>query len=202
MAEELKGKQKPSQPVVAVLQQRYLSEVKSQLQKQFALPNIMAVPRVEKICLNMGAGKAATENNPKVLEQCVENMTIIAGQKAVMTTAKKSVSNFKLREGMKIGCRVTLRGVRMYEFLDRLVNIAIPRIRDFRGLPPRSFDGRGNYSMGLQEQTVFPEIDADKVDAVVGMDITICTSAPNDDLARALLKALGMPFKDLGSKSA
>ncbi|MCZ7647378.1 MAG: 50S ribosomal protein L5 [Planctomycetota bacterium] len=178
------------------MRQRYDAEVVPELMKQFGIANKMAVPKLKKICLNMGFGKAATDNNPKLMEQCVADMTTIAGQKAVVTLAKKSVSNFKLREGMKVGCRVTLRGPIMYEFFDRLVNVAIPRIRDFRGLSPRSFDGQGNYSMGLEEQTVFPEVDADKVDALHGMDVTICTSSRDNDQARALLKALGMPFRD------
>lgn len=190
-------KGKTSAPAIPPrLRERYTREVVPNLRKQFDLKNIMAVPRLQKICLNMGAGSAATDNNPKLMEQCLSDLATITGQKAVPTTAKKSVSNFRLRQGMKIGAKVTLRGVRMWEFLDRLVNVAIPRIRDFRGLPPRSFDGRGNYSMGLQEQTVFPEVDPDKIEAIHGMDITICTSARDDEQARALLKDLGMPFRD------
>jgi len=171
-------------------------EVRTQLKERLKLRNMMAVPKLQKISLNCGFGRATTENTPKVMEQCLNDLTAITGQKAVLTIARKSISNFKLREGMKVGCRVTLRGTQMYEFFDRLVNVAIPRIRDFRGLSPRSFDGHGNYSMGLQEQTVFPEIEADKVDAIHGMDITVCTSARSDDDALALLKALGMPFRD------
>jgi large subunit ribosomal protein L5 len=175
---------------------RYEQEVRGKLKEHLKLKNLMAVPKLQKICLNCGFGRATTENTPKVMEQCLNDLTAITGQKAVITIARKSISNFKLREGMKVGCRVTLRGAQMYEFFDRLVNVAIPRIRDFRGLSPRAFDGRGNYSMGLQEQTVFPEIEADKVDAIHGMDITVCTSARRDEDALALLKALGMPFRD------
>jgi large subunit ribosomal protein L5 len=147
----------------------------------------------------VGFGRLASERAeqaPKIIEQCVNALTAITGQKAVVTTAKKSISNFKVRAGMKVGCRVTLRGARMYEFFDRLVNVAIPRIRDFRGLSPRAFDGRGNYTLGLVEQTVFPEIEADKVDLVHGLDLTICTTARTDEQALGLLKALGMPFRE------
>ena len=201
MAEEAKQKsdETASAPVASALprmRERYDREIVPALKKEFDLKNGHAVPKLIKVCLNMGFGKAATENNAKLMEQCVGDMTQIAGQRAVVTIAKKSVSNFKLREGMKIGCRVTLRGVRMYEFLDRLVNIAIPRIRDFRGISPRAFDGRGNYSMGIEEQTIFPEVDPDKVDQIHGMDITICTTASNDEQAYSMLKHLGMPFRD------
>jgi large subunit ribosomal protein L5 len=178
------------------LKDKYKGEVIPSLQQKFGLKNPNAVPRLVKICLNMGYGKAATDNNPKVGEQCVADMTTIAGQKAVVTMSTKSVSNFKLRENMAIGCRVTLRGPKMFEFLDRLFNVALPRVRDFRGISPRAFDGRGNYSLGLREQTVFPEIDADKADIIHGMDITICTTAKKDEHARELLKALGCPFRD------
>lgn len=178
------------------LRLRYEQDVRKQLMERLKLKNVMAVPKLKKICLNCGFGRATTENTPKVMEQCLNDLTAITGQKAVVTVAKKSISNFKLREGMKVGCRVTLRGAQMYEFFDRLVNVAIPRIRDFRGLSPRAFDGRGNYSMGLQEQTVFPEIEADKVEALHGMDITVCTSARDDKQALELLKALGMPFRE------
>ncbi|HYG74826.1 MAG TPA: 50S ribosomal protein L5 [Planctomycetota bacterium] len=178
------------------LKEKYNSEVIPALMQKFNLKNKNAVPRLVKVCLNMGFGKAATDNNPKVGEQCLADMTQICGQKAVMTLSKKSVSNFKLRENMQIGCRVTLRGPKMYEFLDRLFNLALPRVRDFRGITPRAFDGRGNYSLGLQEQTVFPEIEADKAEVIHGMDITICTTAKKDEHARELLKALGCPFRD------
>lgn len=187
------GHVKPSQ---VRLREKYVKEVVPALQAKFQFKNPMAVPRLKKVCLNMGFGKAATENNQKIAEQCLTEMTTITGQKAVLTKARKSISNFKLREGMTVGCRVTLRGMVMYEFFDRLVNVAIPRIRDFRGLPPRAFDGRGNYSLGLQEQTVFPEIETDRVDVVHGMDITICTSAKKDEHALELLRALGMPFRE------
>lgn len=178
------------------LREKYQKEVVPALKEKFAFKNVMAVPRLVKVCLNMGFGKAATDNNPKVGETCVAHMTEIAGQKAVVTVSTKSVSNFKLRENMQIGCRVTLRGPKMYEFLDRLFNVALPRVRDFRGISPRAFDGRGNYSLGLKEQTVFPEIDADRTDIHHGMDITICTTAKKDEHARELLKALGCPFRD------
>jgi large subunit ribosomal protein L5 len=195
-----KGKEKAGAEVRKAppprLRLKYEQEVRKQLMERLKLKNVMAVPKLKKICLNCGFGKATAENNPKVMEQCLNDLTAITGQKAVVTVAKKSISNFKLREGMKVGCRVTLRGAQMYEFFDRLVNVAIPRIRDFRGLSPRAFDGRGNYSMGLQEQTVFPEIEADKAEAVHGMDITVCTSARSDTDALELLKALGMPFRE------
>ncbi|HYF48145.1 MAG TPA: 50S ribosomal protein L5 [Planctomycetota bacterium] len=178
------------------LRDKYKAEVVKALQEKFGLKNPNAVPRLTKVCLNMGYGKAATDNNPKVGEQCLADMTTISGQKAVPTVATKSVSNFKLREGLQIGCRVTLRGPKMYEFLDRLFNVALPRVRDFRGVSPRSFDGRGNYSLGIKEQSVFPEIDGDKIDIIHGMDITICTTAKKDEHARELLKALGCPFRD------
>lgn len=189
-----KGKRAPA-PVPRLFE-RYKREVVPRLMASLALKNVMAVPKLKKICVNMGCGVSATDNNPKLLEQCLSNLATITGQKPVVTIAKKSVSNFRLRQGMKIGAKVTLRGVRMYEFFDRLVNVAIPRIRDFRGLPPRAFDGRGNYSLGMQEQTVFPEIDPDKVDTIHGMDITICTDARSDEHAKALLKELGMPLRD------
>ena len=183
-------------PTVVRLKDKYKSEVVPKLLDKFKLKNANAVPRLMKVCLNMGFGKAATDNNPKVGEQCIADMTTITGQKAVVTLSRKSVSNFKLRENMQVGCRVTLRGPKMYEFLDRLFNVALPRVRDFRGLSPRAFDGRGNYSLGLQEQTVFPEVETDKVDLIHGMDITICTNARKDEHARELLKALGCPFRE------
>ena len=188
------GEQVP--PKVLRLREKYKTDVVPALLEKFKLKNRNAVPRLVKVCLNMGFGKAATDNNPKVGEQCLADMTQIAGQKAVMTISRKSVSNFKLRENMTIGCRVTLRGPKMFEFLDRLFNVALPRVRDFRGITPRAFDGRGNYSLGIQEQSVFPEIEADKVDVIHGMDITICTTAKKDEHARELLKALGCPFRD------
>jgi large subunit ribosomal protein L5 len=175
------------------LKSLYDSEVKLSLKEELNSPNVMAVPRITKITLNMGVGEALADK--KVLENAVGEMTQIAGQKPVVTKARKSVAGFKVREGWPIGCKVTLRGERMWEFLDRLVDVAIPRIRDFRGLNPKSFDGRGNYSMGVKEQIIFPEIDYDKVDALRGLDITITTTAKTNDEGRALLAALQFPFK-------
>ena len=174
------------------MQQLYVDTIRAQLVEQFGYKNLMQVPRIEKIVLNMGVGEA-TQDKKKV-DKAAEEMTLIAGQKPVITKAKKSVATFKLREGMPIGCKVTLRRERMYEFLDRLITVALPRVRDFRGLNPKSFDGRGNYAMGLKEQIIFPEINYDKIDSVRGMDVIITTSAKTDDEARALLKAFGFPF--------
>jgi len=179
---------------MARLQEAYRTEVVPKLVERFGYGNLLAVPRIEKICLNMGVGRAM--ENPRMLETAVEELSIIAGQRAVPTKARKAISTWRLREGYKIGCRVTLRGRKMYEFFDRLVSVAIPRIRDFRGMSPRAFDGRGNYTMGLSEQTAFPEIDADKTEFVQGMDITIVTSAKTDEEARALLEDLGFPFRN------
>ncbi|HSH27436.1 MAG TPA: 50S ribosomal protein L5 [Wenzhouxiangella sp.] len=165
-----------------------------QLTEQFGYKSRMQVPRITRITLNMGLGEAV--GNKKVLEAATEELALISGQKAMVTTARKSVANFKIREGWPIGCKVTLRRERMYEFLDRLISIAIPRIRDFRGLNQRSFDGRGNYSFGLKEQIVFPEIDYDKVDAIRGMDVTITTSANTDEEARAMLRAFDFPLRN------
>ena len=176
------------------LKVRYRSEVVQALQADFNYGNPMQVPRLTKIILN-STTKDAVQNG-KILESVVEELTTIAGQKAVLTRARKSIANFKLRENVAIGARVTLRGARMWEFLDRLITLAIPRIRDFRGLNPRAFDGRGNYSMGLTEQIIFPEIDYDRIDQVRGLDITITTTAATDDEARALLKLFGMPFRE------
>jgi large subunit ribosomal protein L5 len=175
------------------LKSLYDSEVQLSLKEELNSPNVMAVPRITKITLNMGVGEALADK--KVLENAVGEMTQISGQKPVVTKARKSVAGFKVREGWPIGCKVTLRGERMWEFLDRLVDVAIPRIRDFRGLNPKSFDGRGNYSMGVKEQIIFPEIDYDKVDALRGLDITITTTAKTNDEGRALLAALQFPFK-------
>ena len=175
------------------LQEYYRDTVVSQLKTELGLDNVMQVPKITKITLNMGVGEAVGDK--KVMEHAVSDMTKIAGQKPVVTNARKSVAGFKVREGWPIGCKVTLRDKMMYEFLDRLITIAIPRIRDFRGLNPKSFDGRGNYSMGVREQIIFPEIDYDKVDKLRGMDITITTTAKNDDEARALLKAFNFPLK-------
>jgi len=178
---------------MARLQDFYKETVVKQLMEELKCENIMAVPRIEKITVNMGVGEAAADK--KVLEHAVSDMTKITGQKPIITNARKSVAGFKIREGWPIGCKVTLRRERMYEFLDRLISIATPRIRDFRGLNAKSFDGRGNYSMGVREQIIFPEIDYDKIDALRGMDITITTSAKTDDDARALLKAFNFPFR-------
>jgi len=174
------------------LKERYLDEIRPSLQESLGLSSLMAVPRLEKITLNMGVGEAKT--NAKALDDAAEQLALIAGQRPVITRAKKSIAGFKIREGMPIGAKVTLRGARMYEFLDRLVSIALPRIRDFRGLNPGSFDGRGNYSLGLREQIIFPEINYDDIQEVRGLTVTITTSAPTDDQARELLRALGMPF--------
>ncbi len=179
---------------MARLQELYRTEVVPKLMEQFGYGNLLAVPRIEKICLNMGVGQAM--ENPRMLETAVEELSIIAGQRAVPTKARKAISTWRLRQGYKIGCRVTLRGRKMYEFFDRLVNVAMPRIRDFRGMSPRAFDGRGNYTMGVSEQTAFPEINADKTEFVQGMDITVVTTAKTDEEARALLKDLGFPFRD------
>jgi large subunit ribosomal protein L5 len=176
------------------LHERYLSEVAPALNERFGYESVMQVPRIQKITLNMGVGEAKT--NSKLLDEAVEHMTLISGQKPVVTQAKRSIANFKLREGMPIGCKVTLREARMWEFLDRLTSIALPRVRDFRGVSPDSFDGRGNYSLGVREQTIFPEIDYDKIDVARGLDVTITTTAPTDDEARELLRALGMPFRE------
>ena len=175
------------------LRERYRSEVAPALMRELGYTNPMAVPRLETIVLNMGLGEAV--QNPKVIDSAVEELTAIAGQKPVVTKAKKAISNFKLREGMPIGAMVTLRGDRMYEFLDRLVAAALPRVRDFKGVPDRSFDGRGNYSLGLREQVIFPEINLDKVDKIKGLTIVICTTARTDAEGKALLRGLGMPFR-------
>jgi len=178
---------------MTALKEHYKTKVVSELKDELGLDSIMAVPKVTKITLNMGVGEAL--NDKKVLERAVEDLTLIAGQKPLITKARKSVANFKIRDGMPIGCKVTLRGNIMYEFLERLVSIAIPRERDFRGLETKSFDGRGNYSMGIKEHIIFPEIDYDKVDKIRGMDICISTSAPDDKSGEALLRALKFPFK-------
>ena len=174
------------------LKEVYNNEIRSKLKEELKLDNVMEVPRITKITLNMGVGEALGDK--KVLEHAVSNLEQISGQKVVVTKARKSIAGFKVREGWPIGCKVTLRQERMYEFLERLVSIAIPRIRDFRGISPKSFDGRGNFSMGVSEQIIFPEIDYDKVDTLRGMDITITTTAKNNDEGRALLKAFNFPF--------
>lgn len=176
------------------LRGRYESDVRGVLQERFGYSSPMQMPRLGKITLNMGVGDAKT--NSKALDEAVEQLAIIAGQRPLITKAKKSIAGFKLREGMPIGCKVTLRGARMWEFLDRLVSVALPRIRDFRGLDPASFDGRGNYSLGVREQIIFPEIDYDRIDTVRGLDVTITTTANTDEEARELLRALGMPFRE------
>ena len=175
------------------LKQKYNDEVKGALKTDLGLPNVMQVPRMEKIVVNMGVGRATQQ--PSLLEGAVKDLTRITGQKPIVTKARTSVASFKLREGQSIGCKVTLRGDRMWEFFDRLVSVAIPRIRDFRGLPATSWDGRGNYTFGLSEQVVFPEIDYDKIDAPRGMDITIVTTAATNEQGKALLDAFGFPFK-------
>jgi large subunit ribosomal protein L5 len=174
------------------LRERYDDEIREALKERFRLSSVMAVPRIEEITVNMGVGEAKV--NAKALDDAVEQLSIITGQRPVITRAKNSIAGFKLREGMPIGCKVTLRHARMYEFLDRLLSIALPRIRDFRGINPNSFDGRGNFSMGVREQIIFPEIDYDDVHEVRGLDITITTTAPTDDQARELLRQFGMPF--------
>jgi large subunit ribosomal protein L5 len=174
------------------LKESYERELRPRLKDELGLSSVMQVPRIEKITLNMGVGEAKTE--AKALDSALDELTTIAGQRAQMRRARKSIASFKLREGMPIGARVTLRGARMWEFLDRLVSIALPRIRDFRGLNPGSFDGRGNFSLGIREQIIFPEIDYDSIAAIRGLDVAITTTAENDEQARALLAALGMPF--------
>jgi large subunit ribosomal protein L5 len=178
--------------MAARLKEHYQTEVRKKLQDEFGIKNPMAVPKVEKIVLNMGMGEAI--QNSKILDSAVDELTTITGQKPVITKAKKSIAAFKLREGVPIGTMVTLRGEKMYEFLDRLINLALPRVRDFRGVPAKAFDGRGNYTLGIKDHLIFPEIDISKVDKSKGMNITIVTSAKNDEQARFLLKELGMPF--------
>lgn len=178
---------------MARMHQMYLDTIKDGLMKEFNYKNVMQVPKLEKIVINMGVGEAALDK--KVMEAAVHDMTLIAGQKPVITKARKSIAGFKIREGMPVGCKVTLRGTMMYEFLDRLVTIALPRVRDFDGIPNKSFDGQGNYSMGIKEQIIFPEIDFDKTDRIRGMDIIISTNAKSDDEAKALLAGFGMPFR-------
>jgi len=174
------------------MQERYKTEIVPALRKAFDLKNIMQVPRIEKVVVNIGMGEAL--DNPKALEAAVSDLTIITGQKPVMTKARKSIANFKLREGRLIGTKVTLRGNRMWAFLDRLLSTALPRVRDFRGVSANAFDGRGNYTLGLRDQLIFPEIEYDKIDKLRGMEVTIVTTAKNDDQARVLLQMLGMPF--------
>ena len=178
---------------MARLKERYLDEIVDAMMKKFEYKNVMQVPKLDKIVINMGVGEA--KENSNVLDTAISDLEIITGQKAVVTRAKKSVANFKLREGQPIGCKVTLRGEKMYEFADRLINLALPRVRDFRGVNPNAFDGRGNYALGIKEQLIFPEIEYDKVDKVRGMDVIFVTTAHTDEEARELLAQFGMPFK-------
>lgn len=175
------------------LKETYLNEIVPDMQKKFEYANVMQVPKLEKVVINMGVGEA--KENSKILDSAISDLETITGQKAVVTRAKKSVANFKLREGQPIGCKVTLRGEKMYEFVDRLINLALPRVRDFRGVNPNAFDGRGNYALGIKEQLIFPEIEYDKVDKVRGMDVIFVTTANTDEEARELLAQFGMPFK-------
>ncbi|MDA8334442.1 MAG: 50S ribosomal protein L5 [Peptococcaceae bacterium] len=175
------------------LKDKYRSEVVPAMMKRFSLANVMQVPRLERVVINVGLGEAI--QNPKAVEAAVGDLAKITGQKAVVTRAKKSIAAFKLREGMRVGAKVTLRGDRMYEFVDRLFNVALPRVRDFRGISPNAFDGRGNFSLGIKEQLIFPEMEYDKIDRLRGMDITFVTTAVNDEQGRELLKLMGMPFK-------
>ena len=174
------------------LQEKYQKEVVPALTEKFGYKNVMQLPKIEKIIINMGVGEAV--GNPKALDSAVSDLTIISGQKPLLTRAKKSLAAWKLREGMPIGCKVTLRGVRMYQFLDKFMNVALPRVRDFRGVSDKAFDGRGNYAVGLKEQLIFPEIEYDKIDKIRGMNIVIVTTAQTDEEARELLKLMGMPF--------
>lgn len=174
------------------LKETYLNEIADAMQKKFGYKNVMQIPKLDKIVINMGVGEA--KENAKALESACKDMEIISGQKPIITKAKKSVANFKIREGLSIGCKVTLRGDKMYEFADRLINLALPRVRDFRGVNPNAFDGRGNYAIGIKEQLIFPEIEYDKVDKVRGMDVIFVTTAKTDEEARELLRLFGMPF--------
>ncbi|MCX7779981.1 MAG: 50S ribosomal protein L5 [Negativicutes bacterium] len=177
---------------MARLKDKYMNEVLPALMEKFGYKNVMQIPKIEKVIINIGVGEAV--GNPKVLDAAVSDLTVIAGQKPVITRAKKSIAAFKIRQGMPIGTKVTLRGERMYFFLDKLFNVALPRVRDFRGVSPKAFDGRGNYTLGIKEQLIFPEIEYDKVDKIRGMDIVIVTTAQTDEEARELLKLMGMPF--------
>lgn len=178
--------------MAARLRETYKTEIVDAMVKKFGYKNVMEVPKLEKVVINMRVGEA--KENAKVLDSAVRDLEIISGQKAVTTKAKKSVANFKIREGMAIGCKVTLRGEKMYEFVDRLINLALPRVRDFRGVSANAFDGRGNYTLGIKEQLIFPEIEYDKIDKIRGMDIVVCTTAQTDEEARELLKLVGAPF--------
>lgn len=178
---------------MSTLYEQYKQEIIPKLMEKFQYKNVMQVPKIEKVILNIGVGEAV--QNPKALDGAVSDLTIISGQKPVVTKAKKSIAGFKLREGVPIGCKVTLRGERMYEFLYRLINIVLPRVRDFRGVSPQAFDGRGNYSLGIKEQTIFPEIEFDKIDKIRGLEVIVVTSAKTDEEARELLRSMGMPFR-------
>lgn len=178
---------------MSTLKEKYIQEIRPALMEKFSYRSIMEVPKLEKVVINMGIGEG--KENPKLLDAAVKELALITGQRPVITKAKKSVASFKLREGMSIGCKVTLRGNRMYDFVNKLVNVALPRVRDFRGVSPRSLDGRGNYTLGIKEQIIFPEISYDDVEKIQGMDITIVTTAKTDEEARELLRLIGMPFK-------
>jgi large subunit ribosomal protein L5 len=186
------ARKEPGNAMAARLKEKYQTEVRQKLQEQFGIKNVMAVPKIEKVVLNMGMGEAIS--NAKILDSAVDELGQITGQKPIITKAKKSIASFKLREGQAIGAMVTLRGEKMYEFLDRLISAALPRVRDFRGVPSKSFDGRGNYTLGVRDHLIFPEIDITKVDKAKGMNITIVTNAKDDDQARFLLRELGLPF--------
>ena len=192
------GAKKAGNGYVPRLKQRYVEDIVPKLRKEFGIANVMAVPRLEKISVNIGLGEAS--RNYKLLETAQQELATIAGQAPTITRAKKSIAAFKLREGMPIGCRVTLRGTRMWDFLDRLIATALPRVRDFRGLPNRSFDGRGNYTLGVREHVIFPEVDTNRVDMLKGMNITIVTTSDNDEQAHFLLRELGMPFARPGGR--
>jgi large subunit ribosomal protein L5 len=178
---------------MARLYEVYKQEITPKLMDKFQYKNVMQVPKLDKVIINIGVGEAI--QNPKALDAAINDLTIVSGQKPIVTKAKKSIAGFKLREGMPIGCKVTLRGERMYQFLDKLINIVLPRVRDFRGVSPQAFDGRGNYSLGIKEQTIFPEIEYDKIDKIRGMEVIIVTTAKSDEEARELLKSMGMPFR-------
>ncbi len=179
---------------MARLKEQYRNEIVPKLTEKFSYRNTMQVPRIDKVIINMGVGEAI--QNPKSLDGAVADLRTISGQKPVITKAKSSIAGFKLREGMSIGCKVTLRGERMYEFLDKLINVALPRVRDFRGVSPKAFDGRGNYSLGIKEQLIFPEIEYDKIDKIRGLEVVVVTTAKTDEEARELLKLMGMPFRE------
>ncbi len=179
---------------MARLKQRYRQEVIPHLMKKFGYANVMQVPRIEKVVVNIGAGEA--KDNPKLLDRLVDDLALITGQRPVVTRARRSIANFHLRQGMPVGCRVTLRGDRMYEFLDRMINVALPRVRDFKGVSGKGFDGRGNYTLGIAEHVIFPEVDLEKVEKVKGMNVSIATTAETDEEAKELLRELGMPFRN------